>query len=226
MPRLGEKKAPTLPRGSFGNPFRVATPRPGSESCVDDYKVMDLMVPLSEYATVPESASLYEAILALEKAQAEFDHTKIRHRAVLVLDRDRKVIGKLSQLDVLRALESSTNPATDLSAEIGDCGFSPKIIRRVQQQNRGPVPSLTDLCSRVGRLDAKVFMQRPTEGEFVDGTANVVTAIHQLVTGNHLSLLVTDAQDRILGILRLTDVFAALFHMMKECETEAKRIAS
>ena len=51
------------------------------------YKIEDLMVPLSEYATVTVGATLFDAVLALEKAQGEFDQTKYRHRAVLVLDK-------------------------------------------------------------------------------------------------------------------------------------------
>jgi hypothetical protein len=39
---------------------------------VTTYTVKDLMVPLSEYATVSEDASLYEAVVSLEKAQEEF----------------------------------------------------------------------------------------------------------------------------------------------------------
>jgi len=35
--------------------------------------------------------------------------------------------------------------------------------------------------------------------------------------GHHLSVLVTNGRD-IVGILRLTDVLAAVFHTMKECE--------
>jgi hypothetical protein len=42
-------------------------------------------------------------------------------------------------------------------------------------------------------------------------------AVMQLVMGRHLSLLVTRDTD-IIGILRLTDAFAAVFHIMKECE--------
>jgi len=51
-----------------------------------DTPVKTLMVPLSEYATVAQDATLYEAILALENAQAEFDETRYRHRAMLVYD--------------------------------------------------------------------------------------------------------------------------------------------
>jgi len=36
-------------------------------------KVRDLMVPLSEYATVSEEATLYEAVMALEESQLKFD---------------------------------------------------------------------------------------------------------------------------------------------------------
>jgi hypothetical protein len=37
-----------------------------------NFRVKDLMVPLSEYATVDEDATLYEAVVALEKAQEEY----------------------------------------------------------------------------------------------------------------------------------------------------------
>ena len=43
-----------------------------------EYFIRDLMVPLAEYATVSETATLYEAVLALEKAQEEFDHRRYR----------------------------------------------------------------------------------------------------------------------------------------------------
>ena len=67
--------------------------------------VKDLMVPLDEYATVSEDATMYEAVTALEKAQAEFDQNRDRHRAILILDKDGHVVGKVSPLDILRALE-------------------------------------------------------------------------------------------------------------------------
>ena len=60
-------------------------------------------------------------------------------------------------------------------------------------------------------------MQAPSEGEFIDQEASLEIAVMQLVMGQHLSLLVTSG-GKIVGILRLTDVFAAIFHTMKECE--------
>ena len=81
------------------------------EVAVKSYTVKDLMVPLSEYATVSEDATLYEAVISLEKAQENFEdkHTRYRHRAILILDKKGKVVGKLSQLDVLSSLEPKYN---------------------------------------------------------------------------------------------------------------------
>ena len=193
---------------------------------MDDFKVKDLMVPLSEYASVPESASLYEAIAALEKAQTEFDHTKYRHRAVMVLDAGGHVIGKLSQLDVLRALESTVTPPSPGMDEILLYGFSPGFIRKWRLEKRVLQSPLTRVCGVVGQLKAKDFMQSPTEGEFVGIDENIDAAIHRLVSGSHLSLIVTGADGQIAGILRLTDVFAAIFHAMKVCQLEEGEIAT
>jgi len=45
-------------------------------------------------------------------------------------------------------------------------------------------------------------------------------AIMQLVTGNHISLLVVTRNKELIGILRMTDAFAAVYHTMKECEID------
>ena len=58
---------------------------------MSDPIVRDLMVPLDEYATVGEEATLWEAVIALEKAQEDLDRSfyKYLHRAILVLDKER-----------------------------------------------------------------------------------------------------------------------------------------
>ena len=49
--------------------------------------------------------------------------------------------------------------------------------------------------------------------------SSVDMALHQLTAGSNLSLLVTRGQD-IVGVLRLSDVFAAVFHAMKDSEKQ------
>jgi hypothetical protein len=75
-----------------------------------------------------------------------------------------------------------------------------------------------DVYSKAAKLNVTDFMQRPTEGEYVDENASLDMALHQLTAGSNLSLLVTKGE-HIVGVLRLSDVFAAVFHAMKESET-------
>ena len=183
---------------------------------MSDYLVKELMVPLSEYATVPEGSTLFEAVLALEKAQEEFDHTKYRHRAVLILDKNRRVIGKLGQMDVLRALEPNSDEPDNLS-DLGQFGFSANFVHNVHKQRLMKETPLKLLCSTASKLKVEDFMQATSEGEFIGEEETLEAAIMQLVMGHHLSLLVT-RDNKIVGILRLTDAFAAVFHTMKDCE--------
>ena len=183
---------------------------------MSEYCVKELMVPLSEYATVPKGSTLFEAVLALEKAQEEFDHTKYKHRGVLILDKKKQVIGKLGQLDVLRALEPKDEDPGELD-ELNQFGFSSNFVRKLRTQRRMTAAPLKDLCSQASQLKVEDFMQTPSEGEFIEQEASLEMAIMQLVTGHHISLLVTRNQE-IIGILRMTDAFAAVFHTMKECE--------
>ena len=60
-------------------------------------------------------------------------------------------------------------------------------------------------------------MSKFTEGEFIDSNASLDRAIHMLVMGHYQSLLVKKDK-KIIGVLRLTDVFAAVFHVMKSCQ--------
>ena len=59
--------------------------------------VEELIVPLEEYATVGKDATLYDAVMALEKAQEKFDYDRYfyLHRAILVLDEDETVAPRL-----------------------------------------------------------------------------------------------------------------------------------
>jgi len=173
-----------------------------------------MMVPLSEYAMVQKGATLFEAVLALEKAQEEFDHSKYRHRAILVMSEGNHVIGKLSQLDVVRALEPEYDPSDELK-RLEQYGFSKKYIWSQRKLRRLLVAPIADIGKVAAGLKVEDFMQAPTEGEYVDEATSLDVAAHQLVVGNHDSLLAMRG-DRIVGVLRLTDVFAALLRAMKQ----------
>jgi CBS domain-containing protein len=182
---------------------------------METFKIDELMVPLSEYATVDEDATLLDAVMALEKAQREWDQTRYRHRAVVVIAKGGRVVGKVSQLDILRALEPKYDDIYDShKANIG--GFSRKFMKHMLHQFELWDSPLQEVCKKAANRKVKDFMYSPTEAEFVDAHAGLDEAIHQLVMGHHQSLLVV-RDKQIVGVLRLTDVFAAVFQIMKQC---------
>ena len=181
--------------------------------------VKDLMVPLEEYATVSEEASLLEAVLALEKAQEELDRTRYLylHRAVLVFNKENQIVGKISQLDVLKALEPKYKEVGDLQS-LSRAGFSPEFLKSMMDQQKLWTPPLRDMCSKAAKVNVRDFMYTPTEREYVDEDVSLEEAIHMLVMGHHHSLLVT-RDGKIIGILRLTDVFVAIFDLIQTCQS-------
>ena len=184
---------------------------------MESYLVKDLMVPLSEYATVPDTATLYEAVSALEKAQEEYDHSKYHHRAILVYDKNKQIIGKVSQMDVLRALEPKYDEIQGKSG-LARYGFSKKFMKSMLEYYHLFDQPFEDICFKAGSQNVTQFMSSFSEGEHVEEGATLDEAIHQLVLGHRQSLIVT-RKDDIVGILRLTDVFAAVFHAMKACQS-------
>ena len=182
---------------------------------MDSATVKDLMVPLDEYATVSHNASVYEAVLALEKAQEELDKTRYPylHRAILVYDDDNNIIGKVSQLDILSALDPKYGEMGE-GKSISKAGFSPSFLKDMLEQYSILSKSVEEVCRRAANVKVSKIMYSPSEGEYVDENARMREAIHQFVMGHHQSLLVTRG-DKIIGILRLTDVFKEIFHIMK-----------
>ncbi|MCP4682034.1 MAG: CBS domain-containing protein [Desulfobacterales bacterium] len=183
---------------------------------METYLVKDLMVPLSEYATAPEDATLYEAVLALEKTQDAFKDVKHPHRAILVMDKNGKVIGKIAQIDILEALEPKYSEIISRQNGLASYGFSKKFMENMMSAYNLWDSPLKDICRKA--LDIKVsrFMYTPTEGEYVGEEATLDQAIHQLIMGRHKSLLVTRGED-ITGLIRLTDVFEVISQLTKEC---------
>ncbi len=72
-----------------------------------------------------------------------------------------------------------------------------------------------------GRMNKSIDERLLPEGEYVDENSSLDFAIYQIVTGGHLALMVTKGK-KIVGILRMADVFAAVFHVMKESEIKNK----
>ena len=74
-------------------------------------RVRDLMLSLSEYAVVDEDATVLDALVALDAAQAHLTPGRQPHRAILVRTRQGAIVGKLHYFAFLRALVSERKVA-------------------------------------------------------------------------------------------------------------------
>ena len=178
--------------------------------------VKELMVPLSEYATVPQEATLNDAVMALKESQAKFDQTKYPHRAILVYDENDEIVGKLSMLSVLRGLEPKYE---EMLSDKGPMhvGFTRKYQKIMIEQLQLWESPFSRICEKAAQLKVKSFMDKLQEGEYIESDASMDEAIHQLVIGWNQSLLVTENK-KVVGILRLTDVFEVVTEAVMACE--------
>jgi len=179
-------------------------------------KVKELMVPLAEYASVSQGATLYEAVMALEEAQQHYDKQAYKHRAILVFDERNKIVGKLSQLDVLKALEPKYGEI-DNDKRVSHWGLSASFIKSMMVNYDLWQKPMENICRKAMDIIVKDIMYTPVEKEYVTEDSTLDEAIHQLVMGYHQSLLVT-RNNEVVGILRLTDVFSKICDAIKSCQ--------
>ncbi|MDK9707218.1 MAG: CBS domain-containing protein [Desulforhopalus sp.] len=184
---------------------------------MERYLVKDLMVPISEYATVTVGTTFLEALQVLEKAQEAYTVSKYQHRAILVLDSTGSVVGKISQLRALKAIQPEVEVTGEID-EIRHFRFSENYLTDLRDRYRlqGKIIKKETLIEAAEKK-VEEFMQAPTPGEFVSEDCTLDIAIHRLIAGGHMSLLVI-REKRIIGVLRVSDVFAALFHGMMAAE--------
>jgi CBS domain-containing protein len=171
------------------------------------------MVPLEKYATVSKEATLREAILALEKAQMTLDPSRHKHRAILVLDEGGKVVSKITMKNILIALEPNYGKVEGADV-LERSGFSPDLIRSMLEDNALWTEPLQFFRERAAKLKVGDLIHAPSEDEYIDENATLGEATHQLIVNPYLSLLVTSG-DEVLGILRLSDVFAKICDVIK-----------
>jgi len=178
--------------------------------------VQDLMRPLSEYRTIAIEANLYQAAQALDQAQKEFEQNPKLHKILLISDQQGEIVGKISQLDVLRVLEPKGKPVGE-SGSLSRFGISPQYLKSMLKQCKFWNKPLTELCQDAARVQVKKLIHAPAEGEFVEENASLTEAIHQLALEHHQSLLVTRG-NKIVGVLRQIDIFKEVFQTLAECK--------
>lgn len=174
-----------------------------------DKKVKEIMIPLSDYATISEEETLANAIKVLKQSRnnTKYNH---RHRAVLAYDKDNRITGKLSIRCILKALEPKyrqfEHPKNIGNIGLSRFGFNNEFLHSLLDNFNLWDETLEELVKKASKLKVKDIMYTPSSGEYVDEDAPVAEAVHQFILGCHQSLLVLK-KDKVVGIIRLPDLF-------------------
>lgn len=173
-------------------------------------KVKEVMIPLSDYATISEDATLAEAIKELVEAQRDTKYTR-KHRAVLAYDADNNITGKLSIRCIFRALEPKYRQFEHpdkhtMSTDLSRFGFNEDFLRSLVDNFNLWDETLEELVEKSANRKVKDVMYQPGDGEYVYEDATVAEAVHQFILGCHQSLLVLK-NDEVSGVIRLVDLF-------------------
>jgi CBS domain-containing protein len=178
--------------------------------------VRDLMVLLDDYAVVDQDASLLDAVKALEKSQKNLPPQRQPHRAVLVVDEKRNVIGKIGQLAFLRALEPKYKIIKDFD-KLAKAGVSGEFVSSMMEHFRLFEEGLDDLYRKARGILARDVMH-PVE-ESIDENATLSEAVHKIVIYQTLSILVTKDK-KVIGLLRLSDLFDEVIRNIKNSSAQ------
>ena len=170
--------------------------------------VKELMIPLEAYATIHQGATLRDAVLALEKAQLKLAPSRHKHRAILVLDENEKVVSKITMKEILVALEPNTRKMEGAGV-LERSGYSPDLIDSILEDHTLWMEPLQFFQERASQLKVSDFIQPPAKGEYIDENASLGEATRQLVVYPYHSLIVTSDKE-VVGILRLSDVFSKI----------------
>ena len=179
---------------------------------MDKIQVKEIMIPILDYVTVQKENSLVEVLQALELSRkSEIEHA---HRDAIVVDANGVFIGKLTMIDVFRALEPNykkLEPQKEKGALTAEF-----VMKAAKDFNLWIEPTQT-ICERGSRLKVSDVMHIPEKMEYIEETATLENALHLYVMGIHQPLIVNNEDGKVTGILRFGDVFEAVRQRLLSC---------
>ena len=166
-------------------------------------RIKDIMIPIEHYASVHQDSSMYDALMAIRKSQEKLSPDMQPIRAVLVVDDNNNIVGKMGHAAFLRALEPKYNKIIDFE-KLTRAGVSAAFISSMTDNLRLWQDDFVTICKQAGTIKVKNVMSPVSES--IDENASLTEAIHQIIVLQLLSLLVKSGSN-IVGIVRLSDLF-------------------
>lgn len=174
--------------------------------------VVDVMLPLDEYTVVSEDETLYDAFVALEEAKKNLPPGRHSHKAVLVINKKKEIVGKIGHLGFLKALDPGYQNIGQLDM-LSKAGLTREFVTSMMKNYELLQDDLSDVRRRTKSIKLKDVMH-PIK-EHIDINDSINEAIHKIIMWQALSVPVTK-DNKVVGILRLADLFDAVSSIILE----------
>ncbi len=177
-------------------------------------KAKDIMVPIEKYPTIKKGFSMLDAIVKLNEAVKNAPPNIPPFRAILVLDEDNKVIGKVGHFAILKGLEPKYNNLFDVE-KLSRVNLSSSFIETLYEKFSLWTGISVDLCQIASETKVEDIMQPIAES--VDEEETLPMVIHKIIMWQCLSVLVKRGNE-IVGILRTSDLINEIENrILNEC---------
>jgi CheY-like chemotaxis protein len=178
----------------------------GSAAAIGEKSVREVMIPIADYTTLNQEATVAEAIAKLrESFYAKASTSRIMetgHRSILVFDDRGKIIGILAIIDLLRAFMpdylGAPKPSTADSIQYSPMFWSGMFAHALKEV--------------VAKKIKDVMSPAPLT---IDAEGNLMEAAYTMVYQNKRRLAVMDSGE-VIGIIREQDLFFEIAKLMQQ----------
>lgn len=182
---------------------------------MEEMKVRELMRPVDEFPRISSDATFMEAVLALEHADENYKAGKAPERILLAYNESGDIVGKLSPIDVVKALEPSYPESDQIKA-----GRYSHLVRThlatAKEELRLWHKPFTELWERSNSVKINDFIKMPTQ-QMVNVNDKIEAAFHLFMVGRHGSLFVQD-KGKIVGLILFSDVYKKIREKIRSCD--------
>lgn len=182
--------------------------------------VKDLMVPVDDFITIDEDLPLTEVVIELRNAINVYAEKNLFYGSVLVQDKNKKIIGKINGVDIIKVLEPKYSKLAGSAAlsetGVSHFGLSPDYIRKIVSRYDLWSEDLDSMIKHASSYKAKDIMASPSDGGgHIYETSSIADAIHQMAL-NYQSSLVVEKDDKITGVIRLKSIFTEICNIIEK----------
>ena len=175
-----------------------------------EFFVKDLMIPITDYVTVKKTDTLVNVLQALEASRRADKHAR---RDAIVVDEDGTFLGKVTMIDIFRALEP--NYKKMMSGNAAGTLTSAFVMKAVKEFNLWMEPE-ADICQRGAAKSVAEVMHTPKSVEYLQEDDTLEKALNLYVMEVHQPLIVKNGAT-VTGVLRFGDMFEVVRRELLAC---------